>query len=85
MIQDMQKNFEIRAAMDENAVVVKPNAFEGCANLVNVNIKATVTEVGDHAFADCKNLVKLDIADSVQTIGAFAYFNCSGLSTLTIG
>ena len=52
----IQENFEIRPALDENAVVVQPNAFEGCANLVNVNIKATVSEIGDQAFADCKNL-----------------------------
>ncbi len=74
----VQKNFEIRAAMDENAVVVKPNAFEGCANLVNVNIKATVTEVGDHAFADCKNLRNIYFYGNCPKIGNEIFKNVKG-------
>lgn len=75
----VQRNFEIRAAMDENAVVVKPNAFEGCANLVNVNIKATVTEVGDHAFADCKNLRNIYFYGNCPKIGNEIFKNVKGM------
>ena len=74
----IQQNFEIRPALDENAVVVKPNAFEGCANLVNVNIKATVTEVGDHAFADCKNLRNIYFYGNCPKIGNEIFKNVKG-------
>ena len=74
----IQQNFEIRPVLDENAVVVKPNAFEGCANLVNVNIKATVTEVGDHAFADCKNLRNIYFYGNCPKIGNEIFKNVKG-------
>ena len=74
----IQQNFEIRPVLDENAVVVKPNAFEGCVNLVNVNIKATVTEVGDHAFADCKNLRNIYFYGNCPKIGNEIFKNVKG-------
>ena len=74
----IQQNFEIRPVLDENAVVVKPNAFEGCVNLVNVNIKATVTEVGDHAFADCKNLRNIYFYGNCPKIGTEIFKNVKG-------
>ena len=48
--------FEIRKALPENATVIEPGAFSNCTNLVNLNIKENVTEIGDNAFADSKNL-----------------------------
>lgn len=74
----IQQNFEIRPALDENAVVVQPNAFEGCANLVNVNIKATVTEIGDQAFADCKNLRNVYFYGNCPKIGNEIFRNVKG-------
>ena len=52
----IEKKFEIRPTMNENTVVVQPNGFKGCSNLVNLYIHAMVTEIGEQAFADCKNL-----------------------------
>ena len=74
----IQQNFEIRPALDENAVVVQPNAFEGCANLVNVNIKATVTEIGAQAFADCKNLRNVYFYGNCPKIGNEIFRNVKG-------
>ena len=74
----IQQNFEIRPALDENAVVVQPNAFEGCANLVNVNIKATVSEIGDQAFADCKNLRNVYFYGNCPKMGNEIFRNVKG-------
>ena len=74
----IQQNFEIRPALDENAVVVQPNAFEGCANLVNVNIKATVSEIGDQAFADCKNLRNVYFYGNCPKMGNEIFGNVKG-------
>lgn len=46
--------FEIRKSLSENATVIEPGAFSNCTNLVNLNIKENVTEIGDNAFADSK-------------------------------
>ena len=36
--------------------MIEPGAFSNCTNLVDLNIKENVTEIGDNAFADSKNL-----------------------------
>ena len=74
----IQQNFEIRPALDDNAVVVQPNAFKGCANLVNVNIKSTVTEIGAQAFADCKNLRNVYFYGNCPKIGNEIFKNVKG-------
>ena len=71
----VQKKFVIRPALEDNAVVVLPNAFEGCANLVNVNIRATVTEIGNQAFADCKNLRNIYFFGNCPKLGKDIFKN----------
>ena len=71
----VQKNFEIRPAMDENTIIVQPNAFKGCSNLMNLNIRATVTEIGEQAFADCKNLRNVYFYGNCPKIGKDIFAN----------
>ena len=71
----VQKKYVIRPAMDDSAVIVQPNAFESCANLVNVNIRATVTEIGDQAFADCKNLRNIYFFGNSPKLGKTIFKN----------
>ena len=71
----IQKKYVIRPAMDDSAVIVQPNAFESCANLVNVNIRATVTEIGDQAFADCKNLRNIYFFGNSPKLGKTIFKN----------
>ena len=71
----VQKKFVIRPAMNDNTVVVQPNAFEGCANLVNVNIRATVIEIGNQAFADCKNLRNIYFFGNCPKLGKDIFKN----------
>lgn len=84
----IQKKFVIRPAMEDNTVVVQPNAFEGCSNIVNLNIRATVTEIGTQAFADCKNLNSVYFYGNCPKIGkdifsnvkATAYYPCNDMT-----
>ena len=71
----IQASFEIRPAMDENTVTVQPNAFKGCSNLMNLKIRATVTEIGDQAFADCKNLRSVYFYGNCPKIGKDIFKN----------
>lgn len=61
--------FEIKKALPENATVIEPGAFSNCANLVDLNIKETVTEIGDNAFADSKNLKNIYFYGNCPKLG----------------
>ena len=87
-IGTVQKNFVIRAVLDEYVTVVQPGAFKGCANLTNVNIRSTVTGIGEQAFADCKNLRNIYFygncpetgKDMFQNVTANAYYPYNDLT-----
>ena len=87
-IGTVQKNFAIRAVLDEYVTVVQPGAFKGCANLTNVNIRSTVTGIGEQAFADCKNLRNIYFygncpetgKDMFQNVTANAYYPYNDLT-----
>lgn len=87
-IGTVQKNFVIREVLDEYVTVVQPNAFKGCANLTNVNIRSTVTGIGEQAFADCKNLRNIYFygncpetgKDMFQNVTANAYYPYNDLT-----
>ena len=67
--------FQIKAAPEENPTVIKPNAFSNCADLVDVNIKDTVTEIGDEAFADCQNLTNIYFYGNCPKFGTDIFKN----------
>ena len=70
-----QLTFEIKPAAEEAPVVIQPNAFSNCANLVNANIKESVTEIGDEAFADCKNLLNIYFYGNCPKFGKAVFKN----------
>ncbi|MBD8940419.1 MAG: hypothetical protein EGR73_09000 [Lachnospiraceae bacterium] len=72
---NLQENFEIRAEIDENAVVVQPNEWKGCSNLTEFNIRATIKEIGDQAFADCKNLRNIYFYGNCPSLGKDVFAN----------
>ena len=67
--------FEIRKSLPENATVIEPGAFSNCANLVDLNIKETVTEIGDNAFADSKNLQNIYFYGNCPKLGKDIFKN----------
>lgn len=70
-----QLTFEIKPVAEEAPVVIQPNAFSNCANLVNANIKESVTEIGDEAFADCKNLLNIYFYGNCPKFGKAVFKN----------
>ena len=56
------------------------------ANLIGVNIPASVTTIADYAFADCAKLTTVNIAEDSQltTIGKQAFYNCWELSAINL-
>ena len=60
-------------------------AFNGCVNMIDVNIPNTITTIGGNAFSACSALETITIPNNVITISNNAYNTCSGLTSAIIG
>ena len=72
---EVSAEFIIKPAMAENPVTILPNAFSNCSNLINLEIKETVTEIGDRAFADCENLINIYFYGNAPRFGEAVFAN----------
>ena len=63
---------------------VPDNVCQGAAELTEVVINNTVTEIGYYSFEDCTSLYQADIPSSVGLIGPGAFKNCTSLTTMEI-
>ena len=52
------------------------NAFDGCSNLVAVNLSKNLKTIGDEAFRSCIKLPNIFIPKSVTSIGDDAFYDC---------
>ena len=58
--------------------------FNNCANLKNIILPDSVTEIGGNAFYNCSALTSVTIPDSVISIGGDAFRDCSALTSVII-
>ncbi len=60
---------------------IKRSAFEGCSNLVWIEIPESVMTIGEKAFADNTRLSSVAFLgnNKLETVGAFAFLNCGSL------
>ncbi len=63
---------------------ISDNAFNGCENLAQADIAASVTSYGDAAFKNCASLDEVEISENVTSIGANAFDGCSALEYIHI-
>jgi len=59
-------------------------AFDGCANLTEVNLPASLTIIENYAFEYCTGLTKFRIPRDIQKIGYAAFYNCNALTEVGI-
>lgn len=71
----LSEGTEIPILDPKDETIIKPNAFSNCADLVDVNIKDTVTEIGDEAFADCQNLTNIYFYGNCPKFGTDVFKN----------
>ena len=69
---------------DYNVTEIGEYAFNGCENLISINIPNSVTKIDFFAFYQCNRLTSIDIPDSVSYIGPYAFAHCSSLITIDI-
>jgi hypothetical protein len=58
--------------------------FNGCSNLLEVELPSTLKKIGNDAFYNCSKLEKMDIPSGVSVIGGDAFGKCVKLQTVTI-
>lgn len=68
-----------------NQVNSIPKSMFNGANITELTIGNSVTEIGSSAFQNCKKIESVTIPDSVQKINGAAFRDCSGMKTLTLG
>lgn len=57
-------------------------AFNNCAQLTEITLPNTLTEIREAAFKNCTGLTEATVPENVTTIGKNAFQNCTGLKTL---
>ncbi len=70
--------------MSDNVKTIKPRAYAGRKDLVNVVIPNDVTSIGYNSFYGCRNLTKINIPPSVTNIGDCAFSGCNSLKSIEI-
>lgn len=72
-------------SIPEEMKIVGDNAFNGCLNLENVSIGASVEEIGSSAFSGsrCK-YIKMTSNSNISKIGMLAFSDCDSLRSLII-
>lgn len=82
--ENLVKNLKIPYEIDGNPVVgIGAHAFEGCGNIIAVDIPETITSFGELAFAYCTKLSRITIPATVYSIGEDCFMNHSwGLEVL---
>ena len=68
----------------EGFTEIKEKTFQGCKNLVNIEIPYGVAIIGNYAFENCTFLKNIKISETVITIGEYAFHYCSSLEKLII-
>ena len=82
--RDKRHYFAITTLTIGDGVEVLPCNFVAYSNITEVNIPASVKEIGDRAFYECRQLAGVVIPDGVVAVGEEA-FSESRIKTLTVG
>ncbi|MCH5171983.1 MAG: leucine-rich repeat protein, partial [Erysipelotrichales bacterium] len=59
-------------------------AFEGCSDIVTINLPSTLKTIGASAFSGCSSLNTITIPSTVTTIGSNAFKDCVALEEVVL-
>lgn len=60
------------------------NAFNGCTELLSLELPATLTSIGEYCFEGCVGLTALSIPAGVKSIGPGVFAGCINLTDITV-
>lgn len=58
--------------------------FSNCSSLAEINLPASLLDIGDYSFSGCSNLSEIVFPDNLSRIGASAFSGCTKLSSVVI-
>ena len=58
--------------------------FEGCSNMGDILLPATITDIQEKAFKGCSALKEIELPQTVATIGNDAFAGCSKLDAIRV-
>lgn len=64
-------------------IFIENNAFKGCANLSEVTLPSTTTQIGASVFQDCISLEAFE-SDSIISVGVSAFSGCVSLKSISL-
>ena len=70
------------AVLPNNAIMGE-YVFNGCKNLVKVNLPANLTTVPRYTFYECHSLAAIEFPSGIKTIGENAFYECRKLVNFT--
>ena len=59
-------------------------AFQGCRNLISVELPPTITAIGSRAFATCESLESINLPEGLVSIGGYGFQSCKSLKAITL-
>lgn len=59
-------------------------AFDGCANLINIEFPPSITSIGTGTFMGCTGLTDVEFLANVRTINAAMFRECTNLTYIKI-
>jgi hypothetical protein len=78
------KNFTSINFSQTSIKIIDNRAFYNCINLPEINMPASITQIGDYTFSNCTSLTTFNIPESVKSIGKYAFSGCTGLTRVNL-
>ncbi|EAX95619.1 surface antigen BspA-like [Trichomonas vaginalis G3] len=81
-----EKSLLSRIEFEQDSVLEKISSFsfQGCTNLVFVNLPSTITRIDINAFEGCQKLEQISLS-KLLALGSYSFQNCINLKTVNFG
>lgn len=70
--------------LPKGLTVIGSSAFNGCKDLLHIEVPEGVKILEQNAFCGCESLKEIDLPSSLVEIDTLAFQNCSGITSLEI-
>lgn len=70
-------------SIPEGVTVIRQDAFYSCANLTEVILPSSLTEIESNGFSNCRRLVNIDLGGVVH-LGQLAFSSCQSLQNIEL-
>lgn len=72
------------ASLGYKITIINCETFEGCSNLIKVDMPDVITSIYSSAFNNCEKLQLTALPKELKTIGSNAFSNCKSITSIVI-